>query len=178
MLKAIIIDDEQPCIDRINQLLEHQNEISIIETALTIQSAKELIKTHKPDLIFLDIDLSDRTGFDLLEQFPNPNFQVIFTTGYNEYALKAFRHSAIYYLLKPIEKEQLFSAIDKAIIQKGNAKNTEKLDLMMKSLQSKNFSKIIIPLLDSYEFINKDEIISFKSDSKINFLTKKEEVIK
>lgn len=169
MLKAIIIDDEQHCIDNLTNLLTYNKDVSLIGTATSVKSAKELIKKNNPDLLILDIDLADGTGFDLLEMFPNPSFQVIFATGHNEYAIKAFKHSAIDYLMKPVEKQGLESAIDKVFQQKNNSGNTKKLELMIKSLQQNKFSKIALPSTDSCEFVNKEEIICCESDSNYTF---------
>jgi len=170
MLNALIIDDEQHCIDNLLVLLSKEENINIIGTAMSVSNSIDLIKKLNPELIFLDIDLPDGTGFDLLEAFPNPNFQVIFTTGHNKYAIKAFKHSAIDYLMKPVEKVELIEAIGKANQQKGNSSNIKKLELMIKSLQQNSFSKIALPSMDSCEFINKEEIICCESDSNYTFL--------
>jgi two-component system LytT family response regulator len=169
MLKTIIIDDEQHCINNLIHLLSFKKDVNIIGVAMTVKSAQEIIIKNNPDLLILDIDLGDGTGFDLLELFPNPTFQVIFATGHNEYAIKAFKHSAIDYLMKPVEKQGLESAIDKVFQQKNNSGNTQKLELMIKSLQQNKFSKLALPSMDSCEFVNKEEIICCESESNYTY---------
>ena len=169
MLNTLIIDDEQHCIDNLLSLLSTENEIDVVGTATSIKTARKLIQELNPDLLFLDIDLTDGTGFELLEMFPNPSFQVVFATGHNEYAIKAFKHSAIDYLMKPVEQEGLELAIEKALSQKNNSGNTQKLELMIKSLQQNKFSKIALPSMDSCEFVNKEEIICCESDSNYTY---------
>ena len=114
MIKAIIIDDEMHCLKTLNMLLnEYCPTVQVIEQCDDSQKGLEAIKKFKPDLVFLDIEMPRMNGFEMLEQFSEIPFAVIFTTGYDQYAIKAFRFSALDYLLKPIDHEELKKAVEK-----------------------------------------------------------------
>lgn len=112
MIKSIIIDDERLARNELRKLLKEHAEINIIEEAANVDEGIEKIETYSPDLIFLDIQMPGKTGFDLLASLDKIP-KVIFTTAYNEYALKAFEVNALDYLLKPIEPKRLSDAIHK-----------------------------------------------------------------
>lgn len=123
MIKAIIIDDEQHYINRLKGLLTEYCS-DTIELKGSFQSVEEGIKAVKqiqPELIFLDVEIKMQTGFDFLKQVPNINFEIIFTTAYDKYAVQAFKFSAIDYLLKPLNADELLTAIKK----KGKFSKTE-----------------------------------------------------
>jgi len=130
-LKAIIVDDERLARLNLKKLLEPYSEIEIVGAAGSCESALELINLHNPQLIFLDIQLSGETGFDLLEMVESP-IDTIFVTAYDEYAIRAFEVNAIDYLLKPVNPERLKVAIERVInrekIQKSEAKSYEYSD--------------------------------------------------
>jgi two-component system, LytTR family, response regulator len=130
-LKAIIVDDERLARVNLKKLLEPHPEIEITGEASSCNSAIELINLHKPQLIFLDIQLSGETGFDLLEIIDN-SIKIIFVTAYDEYAIRAFEVNAIDYLLKPVNPERLKVSIDRVInrekTQKSEAKSYEYSD--------------------------------------------------
>lgn len=111
-MKALLIDDERLARVELSRLLENIKDIEIVGEAVNVDDAKEKIAELKPDLVFLDIQMPGKTGFDLLEELDSvPN--VIFTTAYDEYALKAFEFNALDYLLKPIEQNRLEEAVAK-----------------------------------------------------------------
>jgi len=116
MLKTIIVDDEYLSKKTLKTLI-HNNcpEVEIVETAYSIEEAYKLIHVIKPDLIFLDIQFPDGSGFDLLEKFDTPKFEVIFVSGGSEYAIKAFRTPALGYLLKPVQVTDLLTVIAKVM---------------------------------------------------------------
>src|SRR5690349_2759635 len=112
MIRAIIIDDEQHCIDRLERLVyEHCSSIELAETFQSFEEGVMGIKKLHPELIFLDVQLHDKTGFDLLRQLDEINFEVIFTTAHEKYAVQAFKFSAIDYLLKPVDADDLKQAV-------------------------------------------------------------------
>lgn len=158
MLKTLIVEDEQHCIDALLEHLQPYKQIKILGIANNLSIAKQKIEQLKPDLLFLDIELPDGVSFELLAQFPTPNFQVIFTTGHNDYAIKAFRHSAVDYLLKPIEKKELDEAVRK-VFSNRNDNQRQKLELMIKSLEKNTFSKLALPGIDSFELVEKKDIM-------------------
>lgn len=113
MLKTIIVDDERLARKELQNLLAAHPEIEVIEEAVNADDAAEKINKLKPDLVFLDIQMPGKTGFDLLETLDNPP-KIIFTTAYDEYAIRAFEFNALDYLLKPIESDRLKEAIQRA----------------------------------------------------------------
>jgi len=114
MIKAIIIDDEMHCRKTLSMLLkEYCSDVQVIEQCDNGEAGVEAIKKLRPDLVFLDIEMPHMNGFEMLEQFSEISFAVIFTTGYDQYAIKAFRFSALDYLLKPIDHEELKKAVQK-----------------------------------------------------------------
>ncbi len=113
MIKAIIVDDEKHAIITLEHLLKKFDEVEILATVQDSSQAKEIILDKKPDLLFLDIEMPNLNGFDLLAQFESFDFKVVFTTAYDQYAIKALKINALDYLLKPIDKEELRTALDK-----------------------------------------------------------------
>ena len=113
MIKLIIIDDERHAIITLQHVLEKFNDVEILATVQDSTLAKEIILKLKPDLILLDIEMPLLNGFDLLEQFDEINFKVIFTTAYDQYAIKALKVNALDYILKPIDEKEMRDALDK-----------------------------------------------------------------
>jgi len=113
-MKAIIVDDERLARTELQRLLAPYKEIQVVDEAVNADDAIEKIHNHQPDLIFLDIQMPGKTGFDMLEELDNVPY-VIFTTAYDEYALKAFEVNALDYLLKPIEPARLEEAIKRVL---------------------------------------------------------------
>lgn len=164
MLRTLLVEDEVLAKKELKKIIAHFPEIEIVAEADTVLESTRLIKEHNPDLLFLDIELKDGYSFAILQQFPNPNFQVIFITAFNQFAIKAFRHSAVDYLLKPVDKNQFVVAIEKAIANKNNKDNSLKLELMMKSIQENQFDKIAVPTIDGIQFVTKNQIMYCESD--------------
>ena len=163
-IQAIIIDDEKHCRDALTELLTKHPEVKLLDMAHNVKDGIALIKSSQPDLVFLDIEMPDGNGFDVLAAFAEPSFQVIFTTGHHDYAIEAFRHSAIDYLLKPVQSEELHQALDK-IKPASNLQNQhEQMKLMLESLKSQDFSKLAIPSVEGYEFVEKKDIIYCEAD--------------
>ena len=114
MIRTLIIDDEQHCIDRVTHLLEaHKDKVHLMDALHSVEEGITAIKKFKPDLIFLDVQINDKTGFDLLKQIDTHDFEVIFTTAHDKYAVQAFKFSAIDYLLKPVDADDLQQALEK-----------------------------------------------------------------
>src|SRR3954462_6018098 len=131
MIKAILIDDEVHCIDTLSMLLaDYCPEVEIVEKCMSAKKGLEAIEKTKPDLVFLDIEMPVMNGFELLEQFKHIPFSVIFTTSYDQYAIKAIRFSALDYLLKPIDPKELVPAVDKLQSHK-NPPSSEQLKMLM-----------------------------------------------
>ena len=116
MIKAIIIDDEKHCIITLQHLIQqHCADVEIAAVTQSSSDAKALIEKFNPDIVFLDIEMPVLNGFDLLNQFAEFSFNVIFTTAYDQYAIQALRLNALDYLLKPIDKTELRNAVDKHV---------------------------------------------------------------
>ncbi|GAA4770089.1 MULTISPECIES: LytR/AlgR family response regulator transcription factor [Flavobacterium] len=113
MIKALIIDDEKHCIITLEHLLQQQKNVTVVATTQDSTKAKALIEEHQPDVVFLDIEMPTMNGFDVIAQWQPIPFKVIFTTAYDQYALKALRLNALDYLLKPIDEEEITIALDK-----------------------------------------------------------------
>lgn len=127
MIRAIIVEDEVKSLSVIKNLVEKyaKNTIEIIGEADSIESAYLLILSLKPELLFLDIELKDGSSFSLLKKFTNPSFHIIFTTAFDRFAIKAFKFSAIDYLLKPIDDDEFKEAIERLLHFKKNAQSID-----------------------------------------------------
>src|SRR5882724_2706485 len=138
MIKAIIIDDEQHCIDRLDGLLKQHfvQTINVAGSFQTIEEALTGIRNIQPDLVFLDVQINDKTGFDLLKQIGEINFEIIFTTAYEKYAVQAFRFSALDYLLKPVDPDDLKTAIHKLKDKISKTDTAGKLDVLFHNLKN------------------------------------------
>jgi two-component system LytT family response regulator len=154
-INALIIDDELHCRSSLRKQLEWScPEINIIGEAHDATSGYTQINELKPDLIFLDVEMPDQNGFDLLKRFDQHDFEVIFTTAYDSFALEAFRVNAVDYLLKPIEEDQLLMAIEKVKIYYRN----------------KNPQRIIDDILNNYQHVPLTNKIAFPTSEGITFL--------
>ena len=171
MIEAIIIDDEQHCSDRLATLLKEDQAVELVGIAQTVEQGVALINTLKPGLIFLDVQIGSDTGFDLLKRLPHRNFEVIFTTAFEHYAIQAIKFSAIDYLLKPIDREDLNFALDKLSDEVSKKMTSSKLDILLQNIEKKKdgFQKIIVPTISGFEFLNVSDIIRCESD--INYTT-------
>lgn len=168
MLKIVIIDDEYNAIELINSILmDSFPDANIVGKAQSTLEGIKLINQHKPDLVFLDIEMPGANGFDVLEALPDRNFETIFITAYDKYAIKAFKYSAIDYILKPIDIEEFTNAVNK-VIDKVNKKEGDegKFDLLMENLKANRPYKISISSSKGYEYIDIQEIIRLEADGR------------
>lgn len=162
-IKTIIIDDERTNILTLkNLLIKYFPSIDIVTTAKNVAEGVSEIDLHKPDLIFLDISMPDGDGFDLLSRVAFRSFEVIFTTAYDQYALKAFDYSAIHYLLKPIEYDELRKAINRynEVNMRGNI--SARLSVLKDNMSYK-YKKIIVPSNEGLNIILIDDIIRLEA---------------
>jgi two-component system LytT family response regulator len=169
MLKAIIIDDE-PRARSILETLVKENcpNIELVGQADDVPSGVLAIKKHLPDLVFLDIEMPVFDGFRLFEFVDDPRFEVIFTTAYNDYAIRAFEVSAIDYLLKPIQIDKLQNAIAKVIKLRGisgGSQLKQRNEVLLQNMKQQGVvSKIALPVSDGLMFVSVDEIIYLMAD--------------
>jgi len=160
MIKAVIIDDIPEAITVLKADLEtYCDNIEVIGSANGVVSGAKVIKDLKPDLVFLDIQMPDGTGFDLLEIIGETNFKLIFTTASDEFAIKAFKFSAIDYLLKPIDPDDLMRAVEKVEQQQ---QPTSRLDLLKENLNHPK--KIALNTVDKIHIVDIENVIRLQSD--------------
>ena len=174
MIKAIIVDDEAKSRATLNSLVtKHCKNISIAEMADSVDAAILAIEKHKPDLVFLDIEMPFGSGFTLLERIKNPAFDVIFTTAYDHYAIKAIKFSALDYLLKPIDIDDLTAAVDKLENKSSDKKApAPDFELLLSNLKLKsNSAKISVPTFDGLQMLNAADIIKCTADESYTHIT-------
>lgn len=173
MITAIIIDDELHCINKLSYLLaqHHKNTIQLLSSFQSVEEGVAAIQQLQPDLVFLDVQLNDKTGFDVLKHFDEFGFAVIFTTAYEKYAIQAIKFSAVDFLLKPIDNDELKAAIDK--LKRGLSKDdiTKKFDVLFHNLKHIDAAskRISIPTVNGFEFLPVNDII--RCESNINYTT-------
>jgi two-component system LytT family response regulator len=167
MLRTIIIEDEEQKRLSLRQMLtELRPDVEIVGEAEDVQSALQLIKKHNPDLVLLDIKLPDGTGFDLLEQISNISFKIIFVTAYEEYAVQAFKFSAVDYIMKPVSASDLVHAIDKATNLIW-AEYQLKINTLMQNHNTLALDgkRIILKTIDKVHVVKMSEIVRCESDA-------------
>ncbi len=169
MIRAIIVDDEKHCSESLKLLTEKYVEgIKIVAELNDPIQALEVIEQEKPDLLFLDIEMPKMNGFELLKQVELDDIDIIFTTAYDEFAIEAFKVSAIDYLLKPIEREQLVNAVAKFKKFKDDKDFGERFRIFLSRYGSQAprvLGKIALPTQEGFEFIKQEDIIRCESDS-------------
>ena len=165
MLRAIIIDDEQHAIQALAGLLAlYCPSVKIVGFADKVEEGIGLIREERPGLVFLDVHVGETTGFELLEQLKNVDFQLIFTTGHSEYAIRAFRYNAIDYLLKPVDPFQLQEAVEKAGRQGAPPIDGHQLENLIQSLATKKLDKITISSAEGLHFVEIPAIIRIEGE--------------
>ncbi|VXB44269.1 Two component transcriptional regulator, LytTR family [Flavobacterium sp. 9AF] len=166
-MKAIIIDDEAKSRKLIQIIIqENCKEIDEIFEASDLESGVALIKQQQPHLVFLDIEMPKYSGLQILEFFQpfEINFQIIFITAYNEYALRAFKLAAVDYLLKPIDKTEFIQAVQKAKTILENEKVNQNLEELKKAFQQLSLNKIALEIPKGVLFVSHDDILLFEAD--------------
>ncbi|MEJ1240970.1 LytTR family DNA-binding domain-containing protein [Chryseolinea sp. T2] len=165
MLRAIIVDDELKSRESLKKMISTFCEgVDVLSLCQNVAEAKEACSQLKPDVVFLDVRMQGETGFDLLDQLGTVDFKIIFTTAFSEYALKAIKLSAIDYLLKPIDADELLEAVEKAKLQKNN----NALDRIQQLLQNTKVSgsekfKMALPTAEGLSFVEVRDIIYLKA---------------
>lgn len=158
-LSAIIVEDELDSqLSLKNMLNKFCEGIQVVATVNRVHRAVQVIKELQPDIVFLDIELPNEKGFALFDYFPAPSFEVIFTTAYNQYALKAFKLSAIDYLLKPIDIDELRNAIRLVQEKKSFEVNQQRLEILKENLNSLN-QRLALPTMEGYSFVELKNIL-------------------
>ncbi|BDS13791.1 LytR/AlgR family response regulator transcription factor [Aureispira anguillae] len=160
MLRTILVEDDFHNLELLSELLiPYKKDISIVAKAQTLKEAVRLIKALNPDLIFLDVHLPDGDGFEVLNRTSDYNYEVIFTTAFSEYSLKAFDFAAKHYLLKPIDEDALDQAINRCL----KASSEESSNLLI-NLEHKAIKKIMVPSLTDLSFVNLNDVLYLEAD--------------
>ncbi len=167
MIKTVIIDDESSALSTIKQIiLLGKLPVNIIGTANSVESGVKLIEENNPELVLLDIELGDGTGFELLEYMTQINFKIIFVTASDTYALKAFKYSALDYIVKPVDPEELADAINRA----AQSARIDNLELQMKILidnllpENKEPDKLVLKTSEAIHVVKTDQIVRCEAD--------------
>jgi two-component system LytT family response regulator len=170
MLKAVIIDDEPHCINRLTEMLKDycSDKVQLLDSFSSVKEGiTGILKLH-PDVVFLDVQMNDKTGFDLLNELSEINFEVIFTTAYEKYAVQAFKFSAIDYLLKPVDADDVVAAVNKVTKKISGNDISQKIDTLFHNLQNNQASKrISIATVDGISFVEINDII--RCQGQINY---------
>lgn len=173
MIRAVIIDDEPHNVTNLLKLLDrHCPEVEVTGTALNAEEGKTLIEQDQPDMLFLDISMPGGTGFDLLRSLGQTNFDVIFVTAFNQFGIQAVKFSALDYLLKPIDPEELKSAVAKAILHKDvkqRGAQLENLIQILKHRQEKEEHRIALPGAKETRFVRPAQIVRCEAENNYTF---------
>lgn len=164
-MKAIIIDDEAKARRILHSFLtDYCKQIEVAGFAEDVTQGVKLIQKEKPDVVFLDIEMPGYNGFQLLDFFDEIDFQIIFVTAYSEFALKAFQVSAVDYLLKPLQIEQLIKAVEKAEKLIGAQTNKESINILKENVKDNRIKKIIISTTEETSYVNINDITHLKAE--------------
>jgi two-component system LytT family response regulator len=168
MLKAILIDDEINALDALAlELNAYCPEISVVAKCQSGNEGLAAIGAWHPDVVFLDIDMPWMSGFEMLEQLPEIDFDVIFVTAYDQYAVNAFAYSAVDYLMKPVSRDTLIRAVDKVMSHQQHQLPDPQFDILLKNLNSGRMQMPIIalPTTEGLEFVLVADILYAESES-------------
>lgn len=180
MLKALLVDDEINNLTSLEFLLHHDCEgITVAGKALSARQARDWLQSHHADVVFLDINMPGEDGFQLLSSLASQNFKVVFVTAYNEYALQAIKASAVDYILKPVNINELQKAVEKVKRSLNNPvaseQNQQLLQHLLETVTKKAPpKKIALPQLGSISFIEVDDIVSLQADSNYTIIHMKD----
>lgn len=168
VLKAIIIDDEIRAVKMLQAIIEDtcSENVDVVATCNDLPEGVKAIKKFKPDLVFLDIEMPGYSGLQILDFFNEDeiDFEIIFTTAYNEFALQAFKLSAIDYLLKPIQPEMIHEAVNRVIHKFNRSENLQRYNVLKQNLDIESSKKIAVAIGQSIKFLNIDDIVFIKAD--------------
>jgi two-component system, LytTR family, response regulator len=167
MINAIIIDDEPYCCKVLSTLIErHCNEVNVVGICSSGLAGLKEILDKKPSLVFLDVEMPKMNGFEMLQRLEKIDFNVIFTTSYDKYALKAIRFSAIDYLLKPIDRLELQVAVQK-VVERSYTPIAQQFEILLAKINQPSalINKVALPTIEGFQMVPIDSIISCRSES-------------
>ncbi|MBK7129686.1 MAG: response regulator transcription factor [Crocinitomicaceae bacterium] len=170
-IKAILADDEESARDVLENLLKRFcPDIELVGKYENLENAVQAIKEHKPDLVFLDIEMPNYAGYEIVRFFDTIDFEIIFITAYDSYAVKAFEVAALDYLLKPIDIERLKNAVQRAKSRIGKSSLDENLNVLEKTIKNKHISNILIAEKGIQHVVDIDQIIAIEAQESYCFL--------
>jgi two-component system LytT family response regulator len=161
--RAVIIDDDIKSIESLQLLMnKYCPTFSVVGTACNVEDGAFEIKMQHPNVVFLDVEMPDGTGFDLLKMIKTRNFDVVFITAHNKYAINAIKHSALDYLLKPFDKEEFLETIER--INTNGKNKSDNFDVLLENLNHSVPKKLVIASAKGYEYIPVDTIVRLESE--------------
>lgn len=166
-LRTVIIDDEPDAVNFISSIIcEYCPGLELAGRAFNVEEGTEVLKSLKPNLVFLDVEMPDGTGFDLLGNFPEKEFDVVFITAFNHYAIKAIKFSAVDYILKPINVNEFIEAVNKVIMKRSDSvfRGNENIRALLENLRTAVPSRLAIPTSEGMEYLNPKDIIRIEAD--------------
>ena len=168
MIRCVIVEDEEIARNVLKSLLaQYCKDVMVCAEAEDVNSGKAMIEAYRPDLVFLDIEMPGGSGFKLLSSVDKPDFEVVFITAYEQFAIKAIRHDALDYLLKPIDPKELIAAVEKVKEAKYKKGLKKQYDSLLKTLNPEQLTvrKISLSTTDKIHLIDVDNIIRCESDN-------------
>jgi len=173
MIRSIIIDDEPKAQKNLfNLLKEYTPSVDVMAMESTLTEGLKSIEKFEPDVVFLDIEMQNESGFDLFDKVEEPDFEVVFVTAHDEYAVRAFKYAASDYLLKPIDINDLVETVDRLEKRQDKSQRKDQISLLVDNLKNNTnrFDKIVLPTLESMIFVETDSIVRCESlDNYTNF---------
>lgn len=166
-LKAIIVEDEQASRETLaNYLVKYCPDVELMAKTESVKQGLEAIRTHQPDIVFLDVEMPYANGFDLLDQVEEVNFATVFVTAFSNYAIKALNLSASYYILKPVDIDELVAAVKKIKDERKDNNHAFFSKILAENLQTANQQehKIVLPMLNGFEVIRVKEVIRIQAN--------------
>jgi len=165
MRKVLIIDDENRTRELIAKMIDSFGfDVKVIPEGENVQSGIKAIEKHQPDIVFIDIQMPDGTGFDVIRSIGEKNFEVIFITAHEEFAIKAIKFSALDYLLKPVDTTELKGALEKALNAINEKKEYAQFDALQKNIQPNEKRRLVLKTQESVHVVELDQIIRCEAD--------------
>ncbi len=164
MLTISLIDDEADAREMMRDIISTIPDCRVIGEAATVTEAQALLKNTSPDVVFLDIDLSDGTGFDVLESLSAPTFSIIFVTAFNTFALKAFKANAVDYLLKPVLRNDVINALDKVRRIQPSIHIEHQITELLGAMRQKKVEKLLLQTAEGIYYVPLDEVLHLESE--------------
>jgi two-component system LytT family response regulator len=180
LTKAIIVDDEPDAREVLQRLINlSPYQIEVTDSCSNLMEAVVSIKKHKPDVVFLDVQMPNYAGYEIVNFFDTIDFEIVFVTAFDKYALNAFELYALDYIVKPINRDRLNQSLKKITDQANTKKSINEYELLVDSLNNKEFHKIIIPEVGSNRILNLNEIICIQGQGSYSmvFLSTGEEIV-